>query len=81
MFRKTTMALAATLVLGTSSLALASGYVDLQADATRNYGPIEAQSAQLTTKHVALPTHQSGVSQGEKSWMDHASQNVDGGGN
>ena len=37
MFRKATMALAATLILGSASLALADDYTDQAADALRNY--------------------------------------------
>jgi hypothetical protein len=80
MFTKTKMALAAALVLGSASLALADGYEDQAADAMRNFGPVQAQQGQLTTRQVALPKT-SAPSAGTERWLDRASQNVDGGGN
>ncbi len=80
MFRKTTMALAATLVLGSASLALADDYaIDQNADAIRNYGTVINHTAPLTSKHVKL---QGNVQTGTQNsnWMDRASQNFDGGG-
>ncbi len=80
MFRKTTMALAATLVLGSASLALADNYeIDQAADAMRNYGPVVHQSAPLTSRQVKLQGNGQTSTQ-NNSWMDRASQNFDGGG-
>ena len=70
MLRNISIALAAIIVLGSASHALADGYTDLTADAMRSYGPVVAQPAPLTTKDVSLP--QIG---GGSNWMDRASQN------
>jgi hypothetical protein len=77
MFSKTKIALAAALVLGSASLALADEYTS---DAMRNYGPVAEQT--LNTRQVALPhaAVKAPTAQSEQ-WMDRASQNVDGGGN
>ena len=80
MFRKTTLALAATLVLGSASLALADDYTDYAADAMRSYGPVVSQPAQLNTRHVALPSNVRTQPQTDASWIDRASQSFDGGG-
>ena len=80
MFRKTTMALAATLILGSASLALADDYTDQAADALRNYGPVAAQQAPLTSRNVALPHNTQIRQQNDSAWMDRASQTFDGGG-
>lgn len=81
MFTKTKMALAATLVLGSASLALADGDID-QFDSARNYPVTQAQPApqarQLTTRNVGL---QQAPSAATERALDRASQNVDGGGN
>jgi hypothetical protein len=71
MIRNFSAALAAILVLGSASVALADGYTDLTADAIRSYGPAVQQTAPLTTKDVSLP--QAKVQGGD--WMDRASQN------
>ena len=74
-----TSALAAILVIGSASLALADDpAIDQAADAMRHYGPVVHQP--LTTKSVALPkTVQTGSVQTGSSWMDRASQSFDGG--
>ena len=61
---KLTSALAAVLVLGSASVALA---------APRTYA---TQPASFVTKSVALPYS----AQANESWMDRASQSFDGGG-
>jgi hypothetical protein len=66
-------ALAAVIVLGTASVALADDYTDLAADGI--HAPA-AQSQVLTTKQVALP--KAAAKTGE-SWMDRASQTESGG--
>jgi hypothetical protein len=88
---KVKIALAAALVAGSASLALAEGYVDLRADSMRYDGPV-AQAPQLTTRRVALPSYQplttrrvsmplaEPLQSGSTGWMDHASQNYSGGG-
>jgi hypothetical protein len=73
MFRKTSLALAATLVLGSASLALADDYTDLAADAIHANPQV---TQQLSTRHVALPQSRAAASQ---NWMERASQTVDGG--
>ena len=78
MLTKTKLALAATLVLGSASLALAedsssSFYVD-------TYAPAALQQQALTTRPVALPRVQA-PSANANQWMDRASQVTDGGGN
>lgn len=79
MTRTLTSALVALTVLGSASAAFASGYVDLKADAIRNYGPVVQQQHALQSKPVALP--QTKFTPANESWMDRASQNIDGGGN
>jgi hypothetical protein len=71
---KLTSALAAVLVLGSASVALA-GNPSIDATA-RYYGPLVNQSTPFTTKNVGLP-HNVGS---DSSWMDRASQSFDGGG-
>jgi hypothetical protein len=65
-------ALAAAIVLGTASVALADDYTDLVADGI--HAPV-AQSQVLTTKPVALPQ----ASFKSQNWMDRASQTESGG--
>ena len=69
--------LAAVLVIGSASVALADDAgTDLTADAMRNYGPVATQQT-LTTRPVALPRHQvqaPNVAPNSPSWMDRASQ-------
>lgn len=73
---KLTSALAAVLVLGSASVALADDpAIDQAADALRSYGPAVSQSAPLVTKNVALPHNV----QINGSWMDRASQTFSGG--
>ncbi len=68
--------LAAVLVIGSASVALADDYTDQTADALRSYGPVVSQQA-LTTRPVALPRHP--VQTNDPSWMDRASQTFSGG--
>lgn len=69
--------LAAVLVIGSTSLALADDpAIDQAADALRNYGPVVHQQT-LTTRPVALPRHS--VQNNESSWMERASQSFGGG--
>ena len=68
--------LAAVLVIGSASVALADDYTDQAADALRNYGPVVSQQT-LTTRPVALPTHK--AQNNDSSWMDRASQTFGGG--
>ena len=75
MFTKTKIALAAVLVLGSASLALADGYTDIAADALRNDGPVVQQP--LETQHVALKQTRHVKSD---AWMERASQTESGGG-
>jgi len=77
MLTKTKLALAATLVLGSASLALAedgssSFYVD-------TYAPAALQQQTLTTRPVVLPRTQAPVI--HEQYIDRASQVFDGGGN
>jgi hypothetical protein len=72
MFTKTRLALAATLILGSATVALAdeSGVLD-----NRDAQAVQQQT--LTTRPVALPrTHAPAASQ---QWIDRASQVFDGG--
>jgi hypothetical protein len=84
MFNSAKIAIAATLVLGSASLALADDYTDLAADAihanpqiAQQVAPREAVTTRpVTTRQVALPKSQGLISE---QWMDRASQTVDGG--
>ncbi len=77
MFSKTKIALAAALVLGSASLALADDYTDQAADAIRNDGPVVTQ--QFNTRQVALPHGATQASPKSDAWMDRASQTESGG--
>jgi len=79
MTRTLTAALVAVTAL-VSLPAFADGYEDQAADAIRNYGPLVHQSP-VTTKPAALPQPKAPAFSTNSSWMDHASQNIDGGGN
>jgi hypothetical protein len=75
MLTKTRLALAATLILGSASVALAedgssSFYVD-------TYAPAALQAQTLTTRPVALSRHQAPAASDQ--YIDRASQVVDGG--
>ena len=72
MLTKTKLALAATLILGSATVASAEG---VSFDA---YAPAAVQQQTLTTRPVALP-HSRGVSPATERWMDRASQVFDGG--
>ena len=53
---KLTSALAAILVIGSASIALADDLsIDQAANAMRNHGPVVSQQAPLTTRSVSLP--------------------------
>jgi hypothetical protein len=72
MFTKSKLALAATLILGSASVALAEG---VSFDET--YAPAAVQQQTLKTRPVALPrTHAPAASE---QWMNRASQVFDGG--
>lgn len=76
MLTKTKLALAATLILGSASVALAedgssSFYID-------TYAPAALQQQTLTTRPVVLPQSRA-VSPAAERWMDRASQVFDGG--
>jgi hypothetical protein len=76
--KKLTSALAAILVIGSASVALADDpAIDQAADAIRAYGPLVNHSAPFATKNVAL----SYSGRTGSSWMDRASQTSDAGGN
>jgi len=81
---KLTSALAAVLVLGSASVALADDLaIDQAADALRSYGPVVSQPIAFTTKSVALTSKNVALPQNGRSndsWMDRASQSFDGGG-
>ena len=80
MFRKTSMALAATLILGSASLALAE---DSSSSFNTNIYPQASRQAvqpTLTTRDVALPLASTGTPAADQ-WMNRASQVRDGGGN
>jgi hypothetical protein len=75
MLTKTKLALAATLILGSASVALAedgssSFYVD-------TYAPAALQAQTLKTRPVALPRTQAPAASEE--WINRASQVFDGG--
>ena len=72
MLTKTKLALAATLILGSATVASAEG---VSFDA---YAPTAAQQQTLTTRPVALPQSRA-VSPSTERWMDRASQVFDGG--
>ena len=71
MFTKTKLALAATLILGTATVASAEG---VSFDA---YAPAAVQQQTLTTRPVALPRTQAPVA--HEQYIDRASQVFDGG--
>jgi hypothetical protein len=71
MFTKTKLALAATLILGTATVASAEG---VSFDA---YAPAAVQQQTLTTRPVALPRTQAPVI--HEQYIDRASQVFDGG--
>jgi hypothetical protein len=76
---KLTSVLAAVLVIGSTSLALADDpAIDQVSDAMRNYGPVVSQT--LTTRPVALPRHNKAQTD-VPSWTDQASQPFGFGGN
>jgi len=62
-------ALAAILVLGTASVALADGISDPSVDSARSYGPIVRS---LYTRPAGLPQH--AMPQRSDNWMERASQ-------
>jgi hypothetical protein len=70
MLTKTKLALVATLVLGSVTVASAEG---VSFDA---YAPAAVQQQTLTTRPVALPQTQAPAAE---RWMDRASQVFDGG--
>jgi hypothetical protein len=72
MFTKIRLALAATLVLGSASVALAEG---VSFDET--YAPAAVQQQTLKTRPVALPRIQAPVI--HEQYIDRASQVFDGG--
>ena len=72
MFTKTKLALAATLILGSASMALAEG---VSFDETRAPAAVQAQA--LTTRPVALPRSQAPAASDE--YINRASQVFDGG--
>ena len=72
MFTKTKIAIAASLVLGSASLALADDYTDQAADALR--APVQVQA--LSSRPVAL---QNGFAVKAPNWIDRASQTESGG--
>jgi hypothetical protein len=72
MFTKTKLALAATLILGTATVASAEG---VSFDA---YAPAAVQQQTLTTRPVALPRTQAPVI--HEQYIDRASQVFDGAG-
>ena len=65
--------LAASIVLGSASFAMADDYTDQAADAMRAYGQVQV----LTTKPVALQNK--AVKAPVQNAMDHASQTESGG--
>lgn len=73
MLTKTKLALAATLIFGSATIASAEGV-----SFTEQYAPAAVQQQTLTTRSVALPRTQAPVAQDE--WINRASQTVDGGG-
>ena len=72
MFTKTKLALAATLIIGSASMALAEG---VSFDETRAPAAVQAQT--LTTRPVALPRTQAPAASDE--YINRASQVFDGG--
>ena len=72
MFTKTKLALAATLILGSASVALAEG---VSSDET--YAPAALQQQTLKTRPVALPRKQAPVASDE--YINRPSQVFDGG--
>ena len=76
MLTKTRLALAATLILGSATVALADDGTPAALDTSRYAGPVVQQ---LTTRSVAL-SRSHAVSPAEEQWVDRASQVFDGGG-
>ena len=72
MLTKTRLALAATLIFGSASMALAEG---VSFDET--YAPAAVQQQTLTTRPVALPRTQAPIASDE--YINRASQVFDGG--
>jgi hypothetical protein len=69
-------ALAAVLVIGSASIALADDpAIDLAADSIRSYGPVASQQS-LKTRPVALPRHKNET---DSSSTDRGSQDFFGG--
>jgi hypothetical protein len=75
MFSKTKLALAATLILGSATVALADSGTDVALDTSRSAGPVVQQ--QLTTRPVALSRTKAPVI--HEQYIDRASQVIDGG--
>jgi hypothetical protein len=73
MFTKTKLAVAATLILGSASMALAEG---VSFDETRAPAAVQAQT--LTTRPVALPRTQAPAASDDE-YINRASQVFDGG--
>ena len=78
MLTKTKLALAATLIIGSASMAFAED--SSSSFAVDTYVPAAIQQQALTTRQVALPFVQAPV-QSNDQWMNRASQVTDGGGN
>ena len=74
MLTKTRLALAATLILGSATVALADDGTSAALDTSRYAGPVVQQ---LTTRPVALPRTQAPVI--HEQYIDRASQVIDGG--
>ena len=80
MLTKTKLALAATLIIGSASMAFAEDSSSSFAVDTYVPAAIQQQARPLTTRQVALPFVQAPV-QSNDQWMNRASQVTDGGGN
>ena len=74
MFTKAKLALVASLILGSASVALADDGTDAALDTSRYAGPVVQQ---LTTRPVALSRAQAPVM--HEQYIDRASQVVNGG--
>ena len=80
MLTKTKIALAAVLVFGSASLALADEGTDASLDTSRNVGSVgqqEVMQQRIMTRQVALPRMQAPVA--SDGYIDRASQVFDGG--
>jgi len=77
MLTKTKLALAATLILGSATVALAED--SSSSFAINTYAPAALQQQTLTTRPVALPRAQAPVV--HEQYIDRASQVLDGGAN